>query len=129
MGTQVWRRRRCKRCHNAFTSYEAYNLSFIDVGQSSGPALPYSKARLYSDIYMSFTGDKLGNAIDIDNITLSIEHKLVKLQKHQLHRDEIVSVVASTLKSLSITATMRYLANHPPTDSDDTTKLLNSTYN
>lgn len=127
MNTQVWRRRRCQNCHNAFTTYEAYNLDFIDVSQSIGPALPYSKARLYSDVYLSFTGDRLGNEVDIDNITLSIEQKLVRLKRPLLSRDDIVSIVARTIRPLSITATMRYLANHPPTDRDNTSKLLKAT--
>lgn len=122
--TQVWRRRRCKSCLNAFTTYEAYDLGFLDVKQRSESVLPYSRARLFSSVYMAFVGSQLGDDQNIDNITATIEHKLQAAQKPLLHRDEIIDVVVKSIRPLSITATMRYLADHPPTDSKDPSRLI-----
>ena len=122
--TQVWRRRRCKSCQNAFTTYEAYDLGFLDVKQRSEAVLPYSRARLFSSVYMAFVGSNLEDDQTIDNVTATIEQKLQALQKPLLHRDEIITVVVNTIRPLSITATMRYLADHTPTDSKDLSRLL-----
>lgn len=122
--TQVWRRRRCKQCKNAFTSYEAYDLSFLDVKQQNGNVFPYSKAQLFSSIYMAFVGSTMGNSSDVDNVANTVEKRLLALHKPLLLRDEIISIVVKTIKPLSITATMRYLADHSPTDSKDPSRLL-----
>ena len=124
MKTQVWRRRRCTSCKNVFTTYEAYDLGFLDVKQSDGAVKPYSRARLFSSIYIAFVGSRLADDQAIDNVTSTIEHRLQSLQKPLLHRDEIISVVVKSVRPLSITATMRYLADHPPTDSKDPSRLL-----
>ena len=124
MKTQVWRRRRCKSCHNAFTTYEAYDLGFLDVKDAHGAVRGYSRARLFSSIYMAFLGSNLEDDQAIDNVTATIEQRLQALQKPLLHRDEIIDIVVKCIRPLSITATMRYLADHPPTDSKDPSRLL-----
>lgn len=122
--TQVWRRRRCLNCNNAFTTYEAYDLSYLDVTSGQKGAIPYSRARLFSSVYMAFSGSRVANDQDIDNLTMTIEHKLQALQKPLLHRDEIVTLVVESIKPISVTAAMRYLADHPPTDSKNPSRLL-----
>ena len=122
--TQVWRRRRCKHCRNVFTTYEAYDLGFLDVKQRDKAVRPYSRARLFSSVYMAFVGSSLSDDQNVDNVTATIEQKLQALQKPLLHRDEIIDVVVKSIRPLSITATMRYLADHPPTDSKDPSRLV-----
>ena len=122
--TQVWRRRRCKRCQNAFTTYEAYDLGFLDVRQRDASTLPYSRARLFSSIYLAFVGSELSSDQNVDNVTATIEHKLQATQKPLLHRDEIIAIVVASIRPLSITATMRYLADHPPTGTKNPSSLL-----
>lgn len=122
--TQVWRRRRCKRCKNAFTTYEAYDLGHLDVRQRDATTLSYSRARLFSSIYLAFVGSDLNSDQNIDNVTATIEHKLQALQKPLLHRDEIIAIVVASIRPLSITGTMRYLADHPPSDTKNPSSLL-----
>ena len=120
----MWRRRRCKRCRNAFTTYEAYDLGFLDVRQRDASTLPYSRARLFSSIYLAFAGSELASDQNVDNVTATVEHKLQAAHKPLLHRDEIIAIVVTSIRPLSITATMRYLANHPPTDIKNPSSLL-----
>lgn len=121
--TKVWRRRRCNNCFEAFTTYEYVDMGFIRVIGSNGTT-PYSRARLYSSIYLAFIGTRLELPTDIDNLTETIEHRLLKAKKLTMHRDEIINLVSKTLKPISITAAMRYLADHPPTDTIDLLKRL-----
>ncbi len=123
-GSNVWRRRRCTSCQQVFTSYEAPLLDFLSVQAPDGTTTSYSKARLYSSIYLAFVGSQLGNAVDIDNVTQTIEQKLLRQATSTIQRDNVITIVSSTLRPLSISALMRYLADHPPTDSKATARLL-----
>lgn len=122
--TQVWRRRRCKNCQNSFTTYEAYDLSFLDIKDPDGTISPYSKARLFSSIYLAFAGSVIGNEQSIDNVTSTVEYKLQATHKPLLHRDEIIAIVVASIRPLSITATMRYLADHSPANTKNPSSLL-----
>ncbi len=123
--TQVWRRRRCLKCKNAFTTYEAYDLRFLDVRTAAGTVAPYARARLFSSIYMAFVGDPQGGRDQkIDDITSTVEYKLQAAHQSLLDRDDIIGIVVESIKPISMTATMRYLADHPPTNSKNPSSLL-----
>lgn len=110
-GNQIWRRRHCGSCGNNFTTYELIDLKFMRVINKSGKLEPYSRARLYSGIYQAF--DDVRKRPDmIDNITETIESKILNLKEPVINSKDIAAIVLTTLKNFDTTAFLRYLASH-----------------
>lgn len=109
--SQLWRRRRCQSCHEAFTTYEAPDLGFLQVSASDGSSRPYSRARLYADLSTALnpTGT---TAADIDAVTDTVESKLLDLKTPTLQTTVISSTILNTLKNYDTPAFLRYLAAH-----------------
>jgi len=111
-GTQTWRRRRCLVCHQAFTTYEAPDLSFLKVTKPHAKKPQrYSRAKLFSGLYDAFL-DVPQKDDTIDAVTDTIESKLLDLQKAQVSTQEIAAIVLSTLKHFNTAAFLRYLTTH-----------------
>jgi transcriptional repressor NrdR len=109
--SQLWRRRRCLSCHEAFTTYEAPDLGFLQVSASDGSKRPYSRARLYSELAAAL--DSAGSpAGDIDAVTDTVESKLLDLKSSTITTTQISGVVLTTLKNFNTSAFLRYLAAH-----------------
>ena len=110
-GSQVWRRRRCQTCHEAFTTYEAADLTFLQVGPSKGPTRPYSRSKVYSAIALAFepTGAPTGA---VDALTDTIESKLLDLKLTRITPAQITQTILATLKPFNTPAFLRYLASH-----------------
>src|SRR5437899_2313089 len=89
--SEIWRRRRCLDCSQAFTTYESPNLGLLKV-ISHNRLYPYSRAKLFSSIYMSFV-DGSGQAGDIDAVTSTIEAKLLDLSEPEITPKQIVQIV------------------------------------
>jgi len=111
-GTQTWRRRRCLSCDTHFTTYEQPDLKFLKVlGDKSKKTVPYSRATLFSSVYISFTGSAAKPGI-IDAVTDNIEAKLLDLQDHTITTQQITDTVLATLKHFDSAAFLRYLSEH-----------------
>jgi transcriptional repressor NrdR len=110
-GTQIWRRRRCLSCQKAFTTYEQPDLSFLKVQNDNKKPLPYSRAQLFSSIYLAFEGVP-SEAKTIDAVTDTVESKLLDLKQNLITPLQIADVVLSTLKHFSSGAFLRYLGSH-----------------
>jgi transcriptional repressor NrdR len=109
-GTQIWRRRRCSSCGQSFTTYEASDLSFLQVINKSGQAEGYSRAKLFTSIYAAFA-DLPDKPPVIDAITDTIEAKLLDLRQPQPTSEDIATIVLQTLKRYHTTAFVRYLSS------------------
>lgn len=109
--TQIWRRRRCLSCHEAFTTYEAADLGFLRVHAQNGSQRPYSRARLYSAIASAFEPTKATSAT-VDAVTDTVESKLLDLKNPVINSDQIAAVILTTLKHFDTSAFLRYLASH-----------------
>ena len=57
-GTQIWRRRKCLKCQEIFTTREKIDISYVVVEKRDGRRVEYSHPKLYSGIYHSFVGRK-----------------------------------------------------------------------
>lgn len=110
-GTQTWRRRRCLMCGKSFTTYEAPDLTFLKVKTSSGGPQPFSRAKLFLDLYDAFQNTP-HQATTIDAVTDTIESKLLDLKQPELSSSNLVSVTLITLKHFNTAAYLRYLSAH-----------------
>lgn len=109
--SQLWRRRRCRSCHEAFTTYEAPDLGFLQVMSSDGSQRPYSRARLYADLSTALNPAGTSPA-DIDAVTDTVESKLLDQKSPTLKTTDISSTILTTLKNYDMPAFLRYLASH-----------------
>lgn len=109
--SQLWRRRRCQSCHEAFTTYEAADLGFLHIQAQDGSRRPYSRARLYSSVATALPGDPTTSNV-VDAVTETVESKLLDLKTKIVPIDQVTGVVLTTLKHLDTPAFLRYLAGH-----------------
>lgn len=116
-GTQIWRRRRCQNCHEAFTTYEAPDLSFLKVVKKSGRKERYSRAKLYSGLYGAFLRIP-AKETTVDAVTDTIEAKLLDTKQRELTSSAIAQIVLVTLKHFNTAAFVRYLAYQTDLASD-----------
>ena len=108
-GNQLWRRRRCQTCHEAFTTYEAPDLGFLKVIKKTGKKQRYSRAKLYSGIYGAFLSIP-SKETTVDAVTDTIEAKILDTRKGEVTSGEIARIVLVTLKHFNTAAFLRYLA-------------------
>ena len=108
-GTQIWRRRRCGSCHEAFTTYEAPDLGFLKVIKKTGRKQRYSRAKLYSGIYGAFLSIP-AKETTVDAVTDTVEAKLLDTKERELSSEAIAKIVLITLKHFNTSAFLRYLA-------------------
>jgi transcriptional repressor NrdR len=116
-GTQIWRRRRCQNCHEAFTTYEAPDLGFLKVIKKSGQKQRYSRAKLYSGVYGAFLSIP-SKETTVDAVTDTIEAKLLDTKERELSSSQIAHITLVTLKHFNTAAFMRFLAYHADLSSD-----------
>ncbi len=113
-GLQIWRRRKCVKCGNAFTSYETMYLSYLIVVKKSGRHQKFSRAKLYSGIYNSFLDKKGVDRGDMarlaEEITDEIEKKIIKLKRKKINSSEIENEVLKILAKKAPDAFLRFLA-------------------
>ena len=123
--SRIWRRRKCLNCHNSFTTYESVDINFIKIRLKDGKLVPYSRARLYSNLIKVLDRDKLSDSVD--SLTDTIEIKLIELKKTELSSAEIVKIVLTTLKHFNTKAFVRYLTEQTDLINDaDLLKQLKS---
>ena len=108
---QIWRRRRCQKCNQSFTTYEQPDLSYLKVTSDTKKSLPYSRAKLFSSIYAAFEGIN-SEAKTIDAVTDTVEARILDLKKPMVSREDIATTVLTTLKHFNTPAFLKYLATH-----------------
>lgn len=120
-GSQIWRRRRCLKCKETFTTYEQIDLSFIKVIKKNGKKQHYSRAKLYSGIYAALVAIP-SKETTVDAITDTVESKLLDAKKRELASGEIAKIVLQTLKRFNTAAFVRFLAYQTDLASDSQLK-------
>jgi transcriptional repressor NrdR len=115
--TQIWRRRRCQTCHEAFTTYEAPDLGFLKVTKKTGKKQRYSRAKLYSGIYGAFLSIP-AKETTVDAVTDTVEAKILDTKKHEVTSSDIAHIVLTTLKHFNTAAFVRFLAYQTDLASD-----------
>ncbi len=116
-GTQIWRRRKCLKCHESFTTYEAPDLGFLKVTKKNGKRQRYSRAKLYSGIYGAFLNIP-AKETTVDGVTDTVEAKLLDTKRRELKTSQIAEIVLATLKHFNTAAFVRYLAYQTDLASD-----------
>ena len=109
--SQIWRRRRCRNCHESFTTYEALDMTFLDVIRPGYRKVPYQRSHLFSSLSAAFL-DLPHKADTIDAITDTIETKLLNLAQPAVSTGDIARITLTTLKHFNTAAFLRYLTAH-----------------
>jgi transcriptional repressor NrdR len=116
--TQIWRRRKCLKCGEVFTTREKIDISYVVVEKRDNRRVQYSRPKLYSGIYHALVGRKhidRGNAGEIaENIIQKVEEYLVSQKIKEIKSTEIVWLVVRFLSKQYPDIALRYLAyfNH-----------------
>jgi len=111
-GNQTWRRKQCPKCHSSITTYEKADLSWLNIKDNTGASMQtYKKAALYKSLIDSLDSNEL-HEIDVDNLIDSIEQKIVSMHKTVINKNELIKIVLSTLKPISLKAYIKYLTSH-----------------
>jgi transcriptional repressor NrdR len=111
-GGQIWRRRRCTSCQQAFTTYETVDLSFLRVLPAGAhKPVPYSRATLYASLAAAFAAGQ-APASTVDAVTDTVEAKLLDLQQTIIPAGTIAHTAFATLKAFHPPAYLRYLTDH-----------------
>ncbi len=125
--TQVWRRRKCLRCKEAFTSHEIIDLSHLIVIKKSGKPQKFSRMKLYSGIYGATISSKTPHReYTVDKITREAEREILALKKKQVSSEEIANIVLRLLKRMHPRTFLRMLAYHADIHTEtDMTRAFN----
>jgi transcriptional repressor NrdR len=101
-GTSVWRRRRCTKCFEIYTTYENIRLNYINVIKRSGKKVRFSRAKLFAGIYHATYNNKgFDNgeaAILSEDVTCEIENYLVNKQIQEISTEDLSDIVTGILK-------------------------------
>lgn len=113
---QVWRRRQCLRCGNAFTTHEAVELgASLVIRHSSRQLVPFDKDILFISIYESckHRPTAIQDAAALTQTIIAYIRK--ELVDGTVTREVIIKNALATLGHFDKTAATVYTAYHPPT--------------
>lgn len=122
-GSQVWRRRLCRKCGKTFTTYEKVVPTLIVI-KRDGRKERYNRYNIYTSIYRAaYNWHKKEELIGI--ITDKIERELLDLGKKEITTSEIADVVLKRLRIRNINTFLRYLTySKRPKNEEDFITLL-----
>ncbi len=106
----VWRRRRCKNCHNPFTTHEAADLGFLTIAKRDGAQEPYIRLKLIFSIYQACGYDE-AYLETIETLANTIEGDILDLQKSTIATGEVADAILTVLKRYDPSMFMRYLSH------------------
>lgn len=123
--TQTWRRKECQKCHSVITTYEKPDMSWLSViNTTKNLQTPYKRFLLSKSVLDAFNNENSPEA-DVDSLVDSIEIRLINNKKTTISHEELIAMVLSTLKPISIKAYMYYLASHAsPHNQRELNKLI-----
>ncbi len=123
-GSQVWRRRLCRKCGKTFTTYEKVRPDFLFVIKKSGRKERYSRENIYSGIYRAALDWKDKEKI-VNKIVDIVESKILDLGEKEVKTSEISDIVLKVLKHSNIKTFVRFLTyNKQPQGEEEFTKLF-----
>lgn len=113
--TQIWRRRKCWKCKEVFTTYERIDLDYLKVAKKDGRVTRYSRAKLYSGVYHASLHSKKGaDRGDMgylsEQLTNEVEKELIGFKKNRVTTEDIRNVVLSVLKKREPAIFLSFLA-------------------
>jgi transcriptional repressor NrdR len=110
--TQIWRRRKCLKCGEVFTTREKIDISYVIVKKNDGRRVQYSHPKLYSGIYHSLIGRKRidrGDAGEIaEKIIQKIEEYIVNQKIKEIKSIDISNLVVKFLSKKYPDIALRY---------------------
>lgn len=108
---QIWRRRKCTKCAEIFTTHEIVDLSHLIVIKKSGRPEVFRSIKLYSGIYGATIGSKTPNReIVVEKVTREVEREIMFLKKKRITSDKIADIVLKRLQKTQTATFMRFLA-------------------
>lgn len=110
---QVWRRRRCLACGNAFTTHESTDLAAaLAVRYSSKDVQPFSRDKLFTSLYESCKHRPQAIS-DADGLAQTVIGLLLRqVSDGSLDRRDIVVAAIQVLSRFDSTAAAVYKAFH-----------------
>ena len=108
--SQVWRRRRCPSCKEAFTTYESLDLSYLVVGKRDGHSEKYSRPKLFSSIYRAHL-----DADEAEALTDTVEQALINVRQTLISTKDVAEQAKKVLKAFDAASHARYASFQPPT--------------
>lgn len=110
-GSQIWRRRLCLFCHERFTTHEVIDPSHLVVVKKSGKTELYSRAKLYSGIYVDVAeSERISRERLADKLTAEAEKETLVLKKKRISSAEIGNIVLRKLGKQNPAAFLKFLA-------------------
>lgn len=122
-GTQIWRRRKCLKCLQTFTTYERV-VPTLTVIKKNGKRERYNRFNIYTSIYRAAYDWPQKEEL-IDKITSKVEVSLLELGKREITTSEISDVILKRLRKKNINTFFRYLTySKRPKNEEEFVKLL-----
>ena len=112
----VWRRRRCQKCEQEFTTRELVELDQVIRVAGSGAEAAFSHTRFLMSLLRVWE-HRPDHGEGAHLLALTIERKLIELGAKNasiVTREEIIKTTLSTLKNFDAAAYMKYLAAYAP---------------
>ena len=122
--TQIWRRRKCLKCGQSFTTREKMTASFIVIEKRDGRHLQYSHSKLFASIYRSLIDHKhtdFGDSAKLaQDIIQKIEENLISQKKSLIKTSDLCRLTFQTMAKIAPDAAIRYYVyfNHSTTVED-----------
>lgn len=131
-GSQIWRRRKCSKCGEGFTTYERMSLNHIVVIKKSGRRQRYSRAKLFSGIYHSSldkkNADKGQRGTFAEEITGKVEREITNLKRRKVYSTEITEIILDILAKKEPDTLLRFLSYREGSNPVKLKKLLKKYY-
>ncbi len=109
--TQVWRRRKCNKCKEIFTTHEVVDLSHLVVVKKSGISEVFSRSKLYSGIYGATIGSKTPDREKVvEKITREVEREILFLKRKRVMSIEVADIILKKLQKTQPATFLRFLA-------------------
>lgn len=107
-GSQIWRRRLCRKCGKTFTTYERV-IPAITVIKKDGKRERYNRFNIYTSVYRAAFNWPQKEEI-VDRITNRIERRILDLERKEVTSEEIAEITLKTLRVRNINTFLRFLA-------------------
>lgn len=112
--TQIWRRRKCLKCGEFFTTYEGIDLSYLLVIKKNGKIQKYNRSKLFTAIYHSAVEAKNADRGDMakfaEEITSEIEKDIIQLKERKISTSVIIDLVLKNIHKKSSAVFLKFLA-------------------
>ena len=112
--TQIWRRRKCLKCDNIFTSRERVDISYIIVEKRDGRHVKFSYFKLCSGIYQALISrkrcDRGQASVIAEEVTQKIEENLITQKIKKITTDDICKLAFKILAKKSPEGALMYFA-------------------